>query len=224
MDGHDLDRVLRRLYVGLGVEAAVDLVLERGEIDLARLFQALELVEEDLGVLEVGLALDARGAAEREPRALDALAQGAAQPVLDERLQDLAHAVDALLAVGREVGDVLHPVEDEEFPARELVAALFDAAGGEEQEIGEGEAAPGSAQAREPGDAVPEVQERARQRVEVLHHLLLAELLDVEGAEAHARLLERRHDLVEVSAVADKDRLAARRSPDDSDDLLCFLL
>src|SRR5439155_1654789 len=129
VDGHDLDRVLRRLYVGLGVEAAVDLVLERREVDLARLFKALELVEEDLGVLEIGLAFDARRAAERE-----------------------------------------------------------------------------------------------RQRVEVLHDLLLAELLDVEGAEAHARLLERRHDLVEVRAVADEDRLAARSLPDDSNDLLRFLL
>src|SRR5712671_7301032 len=68
VDGHDLDRVLRRLDVGLGVEAAVDLVLEGREIDLARLFQALELVEEDLGVLEVGLALDARVARARRPR------------------------------------------------------------------------------------------------------------------------------------------------------------
>src|SRR5207302_9599317 len=37
-DGRDVDRAFRRLYVGLGVEAAVDLVLERGEVDLARLF------------------------------------------------------------------------------------------------------------------------------------------------------------------------------------------
>ena len=68
------------------------------------------------------------------------------------------------------------------------------------------------------------MQERARQRVEILHDLLLAELLDVEGAEAHARFLERRHDLVEVRAVADEDRLAARSLPDDSNDLLRFLL
>src|SRR5258706_3384468 len=224
VDGHDLDRVLRRLDVGLGVEAAVDLVLERGEVDLARLFQAIELVEEDLGVLEVGLALDARGAAEREPRALDALAQGAAQPVLHQRREDRADAVDALLAIGREVGDVAHLVEDERAAAGVLAAAFLAPAGGEGEEIGEGEAAPGRAQAREPGDAVAEVQERARQRVEVLHDLLLAELLDVEGAEAHARFLERRHDLVEVRAVADEDRLAARSLPDDSNDLLRFLL
>src|SRR5437899_8808310 len=113
VDGHDLDRVLRRLYVGLGVEAAVDLALERGEIDLARLFQALELVEEDLGVLEVGLALDARRAAECEPRALDALAQGTAQPVFHQRREDRAGAVDALLASVREVGDIADLVEAE---------------------------------------------------------------------------------------------------------------
>ncbi len=49
-------------------------------------------------------------------------------------------------------------------------------------------------------------------------------MLDVEGAEAHARFLERRHDLVEVRAVADEDRLAARSLPDDRNDLLRFLL
>src|SRR5437773_1262792 len=224
VDGHDLDRVLRRLYVGLGVEAAVDLVLERREVDLARLFKALELVEEDLGVLEIGLAFDARRAAECEPRALDALAQGTAQPVLHQRREDRAGAVDALLAIGREVGDIAHLVVDERAAAGVRAAAFLAPAGREEQEIGEGEAAPGRAQAREPGDAVAEVQERARQGVEVLHDLLLAELLDVEGAEAHARFLERRHDLVEVRAVADEDRLAARSLPDDSNDLLRFLL
>src|SRR6266851_1290259 len=150
VDGHDLDRVLRRLYVRLGVEAAVDLVLERGEVDLARLFKALELVEEDLGVLEIGLAFDARRAAEREPRALDALAQGAAQPILDQRREDRADAVDALLAVGRKLGDVAHPVEDERAAAGVLAAAFLAPAAREEQEIGEGEAAPGRAQAREP--------------------------------------------------------------------------
>lgn len=41
----------------------------------ARLFQALELVEEDRGVFEVDLGFDAGRAAEREPDALDALAQ-----------------------------------------------------------------------------------------------------------------------------------------------------
>src|SRR6266436_115894 len=131
VDGHDLDRVLRRLYVGSGVEAAVDLVLERGEIDLARLFQALELVEEDLGVLEVGLAFDARRAAEREPRALDALAQGAAQPVLHQRREDRADTVDALPAIGREVGDIAHLVEDERAAAGVLAAAFLAPAGRE---------------------------------------------------------------------------------------------
>src|SRR5882672_10610904 len=152
VDGHYLYRVLRRLYVGLGVEAAVDLVLERCEVDLARLFKALELVEEDLGVLEIGLAFDAPRAAEREPRALDALAQGAAQPVLHQRREDRADAVYALLAVGRKVGDVAHPVEDERAAAGVLAAAFLTPAGREEQQIGEGEAAPGRAQAREPGD------------------------------------------------------------------------
>src|SRR5262249_26957679 len=93
-----------------------------------------------------------------------------------------------------------------------------------EEEIAEAEAAPRRAQAREPGGAVAEVQERARQRVEVLHDLLLAELFDVERAEAHARFLQRRHDLVEVRAVADEDRLAAGSLASDRNDPLRLLL
>src|SRR5260221_13550167 len=47
VDGHDLDRVLPRLYVGLGVEAAGGLVLERPEGGPPRPFKALELAGED---------------------------------------------------------------------------------------------------------------------------------------------------------------------------------
>src|SRR6266702_1149152 len=58
----------------------------------------------------------------------------------------------------------------------------------------------------------------------LVYSLPPSSLLPDEGAEAHARFLERRHDLVEVRAVADEDRLAARSLPDDSNDLLRFLL
>jgi len=37
-------------------------------------------------------------------------------------------------------------------------------------------------QDREPGDAVGRVRKRSRERVEVLHHLLLAQLLDLHRA------------------------------------------
>src|SRR6185436_7101007 len=101
---------------------------------------------EDLGVLEVGGALDARGAAEREPRALDAPAQGAAQAVLHERLQHLAHAVDAGLAVGGEMNVVVQKIENQKPPARELASPLVRGANRQKQQIGEREAAPWGAQ------------------------------------------------------------------------------
>ena len=60
---------------------------------LARLFQLFQLIEEDAGVLEVGGVCDAGRAAEREPGALDAVAQRAAQPVRERGAQDGAKAL-----------------------------------------------------------------------------------------------------------------------------------
>jgi hypothetical protein len=70
--------------------------------------------------------------------------------------------------------------------------------------------APGGAQDGERGDAVAEVRKDAREGIEVLHHLFLAELLDLDRAPADARLLQRRDDVVEVGAVADEDGRFAR--------------
>src|SRR6185295_249360 len=102
--GHDLDRVLPGLDVGKRPELAVDLVLERREVDAACLLQPLELVEEDFGVLELGGAARAGRAAEGEPGALDALAQAAAAALRPGGAEHVAHARDARLAVGREAG------------------------------------------------------------------------------------------------------------------------
>ena len=75
MDGHDLDRLGAGLDVGLGVELG-EARGERAEVfELARGLEPLELVEEDLGVLEVGAVLDAGRAAEREPDAFDTVAR-----------------------------------------------------------------------------------------------------------------------------------------------------
>src|SRR5262249_44299922 len=83
VDGHDREVVLGRLEVGQGRELAQALV-ERGEgLELAGALEALELVEVDLGVLEVGGARDTGRTAEREPDALDALAQAAPAAVGD---------------------------------------------------------------------------------------------------------------------------------------------
>ena len=66
MDGHDLDRVVAGLDVGERVELG-DLFRERGEVDAAGVFQLLQLVEVGVGVLELGAAARAGGAAEGEP-------------------------------------------------------------------------------------------------------------------------------------------------------------
>jgi len=91
------------------------------------------------------------------------------------------------------------------------------------EEIGEDEAAPGRAQAREPGDAVPEVQERARQRVEVLHDLLLASCSIVERRKRTPASLSAGTISSRCAPVADEDRLAAE-APGRYNDLLRFLL
>src|SRR5712691_7849016 len=69
------------VQIGQRVEVIEPALERRGIGELARLFGFLEGVEVDLGVLNVGVVLDARRPAQREPGILHALAQGAAQPV-----------------------------------------------------------------------------------------------------------------------------------------------
>ena len=156
MDGHDFDRFGTGLDVGLGVELG-QAVGQRAEVfQLACVFEALELVEVDLGVGEVGAVGKARRAAEREPDAFDAVAQGPAQALLERGLEDGDDS--------REPGNVL-----DQLPDRLLVPAFEQTA-----QFIQVQAAPRCAQDGEPGDAVGQVRQRARQRIEVLHHLLLA--------------------------------------------------
>src|SRR5947207_1374579 len=56
--------------------------------------ELLQLVEEDLGVLEVGRVLDAGRAGEREPDAFDAVAQGAAAAAGDRGGEDAREALE----------------------------------------------------------------------------------------------------------------------------------
>src|SRR5207237_309780 len=107
---------------------------------------------------------DAGGAAEGEPHAFDALAQAAALAVGDR---------------GREDGGELR---EEEVVLDQLPDRLVPVAAGDLEQTVEWQGEPGRAQDGEPGDAVAEVHERARDRIEVLHHLLLAELLNLDGA------------------------------------------
>src|SRR6185503_19339532 len=70
------------------VEALERVVQAREVAERRRGLERLELVEVALGVFEVGPALDAGRAAEREPHALDAIAPGAARAVGDGRRED----------------------------------------------------------------------------------------------------------------------------------------
>src|SRR2546421_206479 len=76
--GHDRQVGGARGDVGERVEVLEGLGERGWVLDGAGVLELLQLVEEDLGVLEVGRVLDAGRAAEREPDAFDAVAQGAA--------------------------------------------------------------------------------------------------------------------------------------------------
>src|SRR6185369_13897433 len=93
VDRHDLQVVVGGLQVGQRVKL-VQALVERGEVlELARALEALQLVEVDLGVLEVGRARDAGRAAKREPDALDSLSKAPAPAVRDCFTEDPAEAL-----------------------------------------------------------------------------------------------------------------------------------
>src|SRR5438445_9712144 len=94
VDGHDLQVVVARGDVGERVEVLEALGEGGGVLDGAGVLELLQLVEEDLGVLEVGGVLDAGRAAEREPDAFDAVAQGAAAAVGDRGGKDARKALE----------------------------------------------------------------------------------------------------------------------------------
>ena len=72
------------------------------------------------------------------------------------------------------------------------------------------------------------MRQRARQCVQVLHYLLLTQPLDFDRAIAHTGLLQRRHDVIEMAAVAhqygDRSiRIRGTRRPRDLDHALRFV-
>ena len=88
VDRHHL-QLVRGAEVGRAVQVLEMLLEPRGIGQVAGLGDDVEAVEERLRILELRRPGEARGAAEREPRALDALAQRAAQPLLDRAGEDL---------------------------------------------------------------------------------------------------------------------------------------
>src|SRR5207244_5521877 len=98
-------------------------------------------------------------------------------------------------------------VGEEEVVLDQLPDRFEAVAAGDFQESVQRQGEPGRAQDGEPGDAVAEVHERARERIEVLHHLLLAEVLYLACAVADAGALERGGDLGEADALPHQARL-----------------
>ena len=200
MDRHDLQPVGRAQV--RGAEEVLEVLLEARAVgEVAGLVDGVEAVEEGLGVLEVRRRVEARGAAEREPRALHALAKRSAQPLRQRAGEDGRDALEARPRVGverrkpRGVGD--------ELGHGALVAA------GERQQVRKCQAAPRGPQHREPRRAVGRVGQGARERDEVADALPLAQRRDVHGAQAQPRPAQGRHDAVEVRAVPHEDRHGA---------------
>jgi hypothetical protein len=204
MDGHHLHA--RLLAHVRRREELVEVILEQGGIDeLARLVQLLQPVEERLRVLEVGLALDARRATERQPRRLDTLAQRPPCAPLDEGRERFARARRAR-----------RPIAAQSAHARRIREALPE--GGidlvlrgrqQRMHVGHRESAPGRAQEREPRHAVREVRQGARDGHQVLDHRPASQRLDIHRAETHVRGLEGGDHAIEVRAAAHEDRHGA---------------
>ena len=68
--------------------------------------------------------------------------------------------------------------------------------------IGEREPAPRRAQHGKPRRAIGEMGERARESVEILHHLFFAQPLDLDRAVTDPGLFQRRHDMIKVASIA----------------------
>src|SRR4030095_400861 len=104
--------------------------------------------ERALVVCEVVLARAAGGAAEREPHALDAIAQAPAPARLNRLPQNRAESFESWMILNQ-------------LPDRGVTVL-----GGDFVEIIERKCHPGGAQDREPRDAIAKVRERARKGVE----------------------------------------------------------
>src|SRR5207237_10083439 len=119
-------------------------------------------------------------------------------------------------------GEDAREVREEEVVLDQLPDGLGALAPGDLEELVERQREPGRAKDGEPGDAVAEMRERAGERIQVLHDLLLAQALDLDGAVADARAFEPRDDVGERIALAHEDGGASSRPFDELDDALCF--
>ena len=185
--------------IGLGEELG-ETVFELCGVDAAGGgLKGVEQLEEAACVDEFG-----RGewsiAAERAPGALDQLGDGEAGAGGCGGGENRVDAGEALLRIGGEqMGAVFDEAEDGAVAEGGVVGA------GEGTQVGEGQAAPWSAQHRECGDAIGGMEQSAGKRDEIEDLLALGEGLDLDGAEGELGAAERGDDLGEVVAGAHED-------------------
>ena len=116
-------------------------------------------------------------------------------------LEDVPDAGQALAGVvGQQVAALGHEALDG------VVLEGWIVGTGQGEQVGQREAAPGSAQNGERGDAIGWMQQGAGERGEVEHLLALAEGVDLDRAEGDCIFLfQRRNNLSEVVAAAHQD-------------------
>ena len=194
---HDFHCVGAGVHVGQREEFG-ETVRQRIVIgEVTRLVLVGELVEKNLGVLELGRIGAARRAAEREPYAFDAIAQVAAQAL---RQRGIEHDADAFQPAARIIVEQLDArVVAHRFPYR--IPPAFHQRG----ELDGGEPAPRCPQHGKPCGAIRQVRKRTCQRIEILHHLFFSQPLDLNRAIAKCGLFQRWHDVIEMAAITHQD-------------------
>ena len=220
MHGHDFNRIVAGIHIRqckeIG-EAFLESVMS-GEI--ARLLLASQFVEKNFGVFKFGGVTAAGGPAECEPRALDTIAQIAAQAMRKSCGKHGTYALQPAARIviqQRNAGRIVH-----RFPHR--VARAFD----KRRKLCRRQSTPRRAQQREPRRAIGRMHQCARQCVKILHYLLFAQPLNFDRAIAYAGLLQSRHDVIEMTAVAHEYRNGSLRvrgacRPRDVDHALRFV-
>ena len=219
VNGHDLQAV-----IGFDICQRVKIaepLLKHGAIrQFASLFMLIKITEKNFRIFEVGFIVDTGRTAQREPRARHLLTQRRAPALPQAGRQRRTHPRRARTAIFRQKRDAL--VVMQRIPQRH-----FNIAPGQHMQIGQCQSAPRRAQHREPRQPVARMCQRTGQHQQILHDRTLAQRLDVDGAEAQVRRLQRRHNLPQMTAGAGeyrhlRRRISGARSENNVRDLLRF--
>ena len=201
VQGHELQR--GAVGVGRGVEP-LQFGLDALELQHAVAGAAIEHLEVGLGVVQIGFLRQGERPPQRLPHALDPAPRPLLALVRQGQPEHLAQVRQPLLPVGaqaRAAHSVLQQVPD----------AVAWRVGGQQVQIGQGQAAPGRAQQRQPVHAVGQVVKRAREDEQVLNRLALGQRFDLDRLKGQPlrQRAQRRHQRLEVAARAHQHRDAA---------------